>query len=130
MDINSIIRDVIMLVLVPLAGIAVRALAAYLKEKTDNANIEKYIGLAENAVSQAVEYVAQTYVDALKKAGDFSEDAQRHAFELAKERALEILGAEAIEMLNSIYGDFTVWLETAIEQRCRQLKREGANETD
>ena len=123
MDINTIIRDVIMLVLLPLVGIAVKALATYLKSKTDNATVEKYIGLAESAVAQAVEYVAQTYVDALKSEGEFSKDAQEHAFELAKEKAIEILGAEAVEMLNSIYGDFTVWIETAIEQHCREIKQ-------
>lgn len=128
MDVNTIIRDVIMLVLVPFIGIAVKALTAYLKEKTDNATVEKYIDMAQSAVVQAVEYVAQTYVDTLKKAGEFSEDAQEHAFELAKEKALEILGVDAVEMLNSIYGDFTVWIETAIEQHCRELKQVGANE--
>lgn len=129
MDWLKIIEDMVLVVLVPLIGIAVKSLVAYLQEKTDNAIIKKYIGLAENAVVQAVEYVAQTYVDALKKAGDFSEDAQIHAFELAKEKALDILGAEAVDMLNSIYGDFAIWLETAIEQHCRDLKQVNANET-
>ena len=123
MDINAIIRDVIMVVLVPLFGILVKYLAAYLQEKTDNATVNYVIRLAQNAVAQAVEFVAQTYVDALKSAGEFDEDAQKHAFELAKEKAIEILGSEAVEMLGLIYGDFIVWLETAIEQHCREIKQ-------
>ena len=128
MDINVIIRDVVMVVIVPLLGILVRYLAAYLKQNTDNQQLKKYITLAENAVAQAVEYVAQTYVDALKSAGEFTPDAQEKAFETAKQRALEILGEDAVSMLNEIYGDFNTWLETKIEQHCRALKQENSIE--
>lgn len=128
MDINVIIRDVVMVVIVPLLGILVRYLAAYLKQNTDNQQLKKYITLAENAVAQAVEYVAQTYVDALKSAGEFTPDAQEKAFETAKQRALEILGEDAVAMLNEIYGDFNTWLETKIEQHCRALKQENSIE--
>lgn len=122
MDVNSIIRDVVMLVLLPLTAIVVRALASYLKSKTNNATVQKYVDMAQATVNQAVEYVAQTYVDALKKAGTFTEDAQKQAFNEAKSKALDILGAETVELLNAVYGDFNAWLETAIEQRCRELK--------
>lgn len=128
MDINVIIRDVVMVVIVPLLGILVRYLAAYLKQNTDNQQLKKYITLAENAVAQAVEYVAQTYVDALKNTGEFTPEAQAKAFETAKQRALEILGEDAVAMLNEIYGDFNTWLETKIEQHCRALKQENIAE--
>lgn len=128
MDVNAIIRDVVMVVLIPLAGVLIKYLSAYLREQTDNKAIDKYIDLAEAAVTQAVEYVAQTYVDALKSAGEFTPDAQEKAFETAKQRALEILGEDAISMLNMIYGDFNTWIETKIEQHCRALKHESVAE--
>lgn len=122
MNWTAIIIDVVMVVLVPLIGIIVKHLSSYLQEKTDNAILEKYLKLAETAVSQAVEYVAQTYVDELKKQGQFTEDAQKQAFETAKKQALDILGESTVSILNSLLGDFNTWLETAIEQRCRELK--------
>lgn len=128
MDVNAIIRDVVMVVLIPLAGVLIKYLSAYLKGQTDNKTIEKYIELAENAVTQAVEYVAQTYVDALKNAGEFTPDAQEKAFETAKQKAIEILGEDAVSMLNVIYGDFNTWIETKIEQHCRALKHESVVE--
>lgn len=128
MNWNALIIDIVMVVLVPLFGIAVKYVAAYLKEKTDNSVLDKYVVLAEEAVTQAVEYVAQTYVDALKKAGEFDEAAQQQAFEEAKKRALDILGEEAVGMLGSIFGDFNTWLETKIEQHCRELKQNPVEE--
>ena len=129
MDVNAIIRDVVMVVLIPLAGVLIKYLSAYLKGQTDNKTIEKYINLAEAAVTQAVEYVAQTYVDALKNAGEFTPDAQEKAFETAKQRALEILGEDAVSILSVIYGDFNTWIETKIEQHCRALKLESVAES-
>lgn len=90
-----------------------------LKKKADNASARKYIDMAYEAVNKAVMATAQTFVDALKADGTFTKDKQVEAFNRAKNTAMEILGNEAINALEEIYGDFDTWINTLIEHDCR-----------
>lgn len=106
---------------------------AQLQQKLDNETLDKYMDMAADAVTQAVTYTAQTFVDSLKEQGAFTKEKQKEAFECAKNKVLEILGSTVIEALQSLYGDFDVWLTTKIEQTCREIKvckidDEGAKE--
>ena len=82
----------------------------------------KYIELATDAVEQAVTYTAQTFVDALKAEGAFTKEKQLEAFQKARDKVLEILGDTTVKALGEIYGDFDAWLDTKIEQVCRDIK--------
>lgn len=93
-----------------------------LQQQVDNETAYKYIDMACEAVAQAVTHTAQTYVDALKAEGKFSRDKQILAFEIAREKAKQILGTAALEALGEIYGDLDTWLDTKIEQVCRDIK--------
>ncbi|MBP3589225.1 MAG: hypothetical protein J6J61_01505 [Muribaculaceae bacterium] len=95
---------------------------AQLQQELDNNTASKYMTMACDAVAQAVTYTAQTFVDTLKAEGAFTKEKQLEAFEKAKDKALEILGDTAVAALGEIYGDFDVWLETKIEQVCREIK--------
>ena len=104
-------------------------LVALLRKKTDqlqqgldNDTASKYMGMACDAVTQAVTYTAQTFVDALKAEDGFTKGKQIEAFTKAKQKAKQILGAAALEALGEIYGDFDAWLDTKIEQVCRDIK--------
>lgn len=104
-------------------------LVALLRKKTDqlqqelnNAAADKYMDMACDAAAQAVTYTAQTYVDTLKAEGAFTKEKQLEAFEKAKSKTKEILGAAVVEALGEIYGDFDAWLDTKIEQVCREIK--------
>lgn len=95
---------------------------AQLQQEFDNNTANKYMNMACDAVAQAVTYTAQTFVDTLKAEGAFTKEKQLEAFKKAKDKALEILGDTAVAALGEIYGDFDVWLETKIEQVCREIK--------
>lgn len=95
---------------------------AQLQQELDNNTASKYMTMACDAVAQAVTYTAQTFVDTLKAEGAFTKEKQLEAFKKAKDKALEILGDTAVAALGEIYGDFDVWLETKIEQVCREIK--------
>lgn len=104
-------------------------LVALLRKKTDQLQQEldsetasKYMDMACDAVTQAVTYTAQTYVDALKAEDGFTKGKQTAAFEMARNKTKQILGNTALEALNEIYGDFDAWLDTKIEQVCRDIK--------
>ena len=100
-----------------------RKKTAQLQRQIDNDVTSKYIEMACDAVTQAVTYTAQTYVDTLKAEGAFTEEKQREAFFMAKTKALEILSDTSVEALYEIYGDFDAWIEAKIEQVCREIKK-------
>lgn len=99
-----------------------RKKTAQLQQELDNENASKYMNMASEAVAQAVTYTAQTFVDTLKAEGAFTKEKQLEAFNTAKDKVLEILGVTVVEALGEIYGDFDVWLDTKIEQVCREIK--------
>lgn len=93
-----------------------------IEEELDNETASKYIDLATDAVEQAVTYTAQTFVNALKAEGAFTKEKQLEAFQKARDKVLEILGDTTVAALREVYGDFDAWLETKIEQVCRETK--------
>lgn len=96
---------------------------AQIEKELDNADVSKYINMASDAVAQAVAFTAQTFVDTLKAEGAFTKEKQLEAFNTAKRKTLEILGTTAVAALGKIYGDFDEWLDTKIEQVCREIKK-------
>lgn len=118
---------------VPIVCLLITAGGAYLvalirKETTqlqkgiDNDTANKYIDMACDAVTQAVTYTAQTFVDALKAEDAFTKEKQLEAFCIAKKKVVQILGDSAVAALEEIYGDFDAWMNTRIEQVCREIK--------
>ena len=101
---------------------------ARLQKEIDNETANKYMDMAVDAVEQAVAFTAQTFVDALKSSGGFTEEKQREAFQKSKDKALKILGDTTVAALGEIYGDFDAWIDTKIEQVCRDLKRPDTGE--
>ena len=100
----------------------IRKETAQLQQQLQNDTASKYMNMACDAVEQAVEYTAQTFVDALKAEGAFSKEKQLEAFKKARDKTLVILGETAVVALGEIYGDFDAWLDTKIEQVCRKSK--------
>lgn len=100
---------------------------AKIEQEIDNDTATKYMNMACEAVTQAVTYTAQTFVDTLKSSGGFTKEKQLEAFEKAKSKTLEILGDTTVAALGEIYGDFDTWLETKIEQVCREIKLPDAD---
>ena len=98
-----------------------------IEKDLNNETASKYMDMATEAVSQAVAYTAQTFVDALKAGGGFTKEKQLEAFQKAKEKTLEILGDAAVKALGEIYGDFDAWVDTKIEQVCREIKAPAAD---
>ena len=77
---------------------------------------------AVSAVFSAVEYVNQTFVDALKEAGDFGKEAQAVALQKAKDAALETMAAGTRKWLEKSYTDLDSWLTVQIESAVKASK--------
>jgi hypothetical protein len=70
-----------------------------------------------------VEATNQTFVDELKKKGEFTEEAAAEAFKISKDKALTLLSIEAAGIITEVYGDIDVYLDTLIEATVKQLKK-------
>ena len=102
------------------------ALAQYIGVKVENATFAKYADQIAKAVSTAVIYVAQTYVDDLKKSGTFTEENQRIAMQKALEVAKKQLTQEALEFIEITYGDITEYLTSKLEAEVKIQKNAPA----
>ena len=90
--------------------------------RTDSLTTKELLAEVTEAVTTAVTYTSQTYVDALKKSDSFSKENQEEALTMAVEKAKSLLTAEAIVFLEEAYGDVTEFLKTNIEAEVRSQK--------
>ena len=94
------------------------------KELTNYAQLNKYIDSAQEAISAAVLMVSQTYVDTLKKAGEFTQEAQDEAKMRAIEIAKQMITDDCVDAIETLHGDFDVYLDAMIETLVRENKLE------
>lgn len=118
----NIIEIAITSIIVPLIAWGVKEFTGWLKSKTDNALIEKYIDFADEAVSIAVKETTQTYVDSLKKQGTFDAEAQKEAFNRTFATAKGLLTEIAVDAITLVYGDVDKWLKSKIESKVAENK--------
>ena len=86
----------------------------------EDERVKALVGEIDTAVQSAVNYVNQTFVDELKKAGTFGEDPQyaEEAFRTAYETAIETISSDAMNWISETFGDGNVrkYLEVKIEE--------------
>jgi hypothetical protein len=128
-NLNELLMTLIQAVIIPAIPILVTFLVKLLKAKAEQATIkinnelvQQYLQEAVDSVLQAVTFTSQTYVDNLKKQGKFDAEAQKIAFNTAKDIALQLLTEDAKNLITDLYGDLTVWLDTKIEQTVKEQK--------
>lgn len=96
-------------------GVVTKALWNWLKERTKNAALDKYMDRANDAVLTAVAETMQTFVTTMKKEGNWNKEAAKKAFEMSLLRAKEIMGAAILQALPEVVGDLEKWLTAKIE---------------
>lgn len=109
-------------VILPLISIAGTQLIKFINSKIKNNELAKQLTTATTIVTNAVRAVFQTYVDSLKKSGNFGKEAQIEALNKAKELTLAQLSEEVKEYITKNYGDINTWLTTQIEATINLIK--------
>ena len=112
------INDILYAVITVMVPLLVRFLYQFVSVKLADSKYTK----AVNAVYHSVDYVMQTFVDTLKKEGNFDKEAQVHAFEMAKEAALETMDAATRKWMEKAYTDLDAWLTVQIESAVKSSK--------
>jgi polyhydroxyalkanoate synthesis regulator phasin len=90
------------------------------KLKTDMQ--QKYFQMANAAVITAVAETMQTFVSELKKQGKFDAEAAKKAYDMAKLKAMQIMGVAVIQAMPEIVNDFETWLKARIEAATLETK--------
>ena len=129
--INCVLYIVLTVILPVVATYVVNLIKAKIKESdiiadaTQNENITKIIENALSDVMDAVLYINQIYVDALKSSGKFDKDAQKNAFNRAYAEALNMISEESQKVIEQVYGSFDKWLMLKIETSVNMAKRQN-----
>lgn len=122
MTLNDVLINVLYVIVTGCATALTTWLCAYISKKTKELTNNKYITGAMDAVSTAVSSVMQTYVDGIKRDGEFSIQAQKEAKEMAKQIAINLITVDGKQAITDLYGDFAEWLEHEIEYEVKAQK--------
>lgn len=122
-------KEILMELLVAVVTVAVPILTTHAVSLIGKARDEavartnsEYIREIADAVSVAVAMTSQTYVDALKKAGAFTEEAQAEAARKALDAGLAAISPATATFISRAYGDVVAYLMTRIEAEVRRQK--------
>ena len=118
----NILSVVVTAVILPLISYAGTRLISYLNSKIKDEKAKEFLSQATTVVTNAVRAVFQTYVDSLKKSGNFGAEAQLEALNKAKDIALSQLSEEVKDYIAKNYGDINNWLTTQIEATINLIK--------
>ena len=118
----NILAAVTTCIILPLISFLGIKLTQWLSTKIKDEKGQALLKKATDIVLNSVRCVFQTYVEALKKSGNFDEKSQVYAFNLAKDTALKQLSDDAKTYITENYGDLQEWLKTQIEASINLLK--------
>lgn len=91
-------------------------------KKTESSEFKETIDSTMQLILDVVSTTSQTYVDALKASGDFTAEAQLMAFNITKERVMNLLSERAVFVIQTLYGDVEEWVDVQIESAVRKTK--------
>ena len=130
MNWEQYITPIFELCIIPLLGILTKMLIEFLqtkkqevKQKTDNELAQKYIDMLTNTITSCVVATNQTYVETLKKKGEFTKDAQIEAFNKTYENVIGILSTECKIYLENTFGDLQTYITNKIEAEVQENKK-------
>lgn len=122
MDWTLVIRQTFELIIYPVLGIVgvyltylIRVKIKELQQKTEDEAAIKYLDMLNCTIADAVLATTQTYVDALKKQGQFTAEAQKIAFKKTYEAVMRVLTEDAIKYITIIVGDLDTYVTNKIE---------------
>lgn len=122
MDWLNLLADIFEVCIIPLLGVLTAYIVKYIQVKsaeitknTDNTLIDKYTGMLADTISACVLATNQTYVEELKKQGNFDVEAQKNAFNMTLDAVMNILSEDAKKYLSEAFGDLNSYIASQIE---------------
>lgn len=87
--------------------------------------LNKYIDSAQEVIRTAVLTVSQTYVDSLKKSGNFDKEAQKTAKNKAVTIVKNLMTQDVVKAIQTLHNDADIYIDNAIEEMCKLLKTQN-----
>ena len=129
---TELIQNILYILITSSGILLIKCLMAFINAKIDEIQKEKnldekeqlnkYVDMVQQIVTNVVLSVSQTLVDSLKSSGSFNEEAQQKAKEMAIDMAKQLITQEARNAIEVLYGDFDVYLDVLIEAMVKQSK--------
>ena len=125
---KEVIYSVITIMITILSGCITRIITIKMSDMTtkmkDSRKIE-FLNWVNNVIVQCVDTTTQTYIDTLKKKGNFTTDAQKEAFKMTMNNISTILSEQDMVTLGGYVGDTSAWITTSIESYIKNKKESG-----
>ena len=86
-----------------------------ISEKREHELEKKYLDMLGETITDCVIATTQTYVESLKKKGEFTIEAQKEAFNQTYTAVMNILSEEAKKYLTVAVGDLNLYITQKIE---------------
>lgn len=127
MNLNELLNSLLFALLTVAIPFVLKEFIPYIKELIKSQSIINENSILSSAledVMDAVLYVNQIYVDALKREGTFTEQAQNDAFKLAYNEAIKVMSEEAKEIISKTNESVDEWLYKQIEIAVNNAKKQ------
>lgn len=128
-DFSAVIEVIVTAVVIPLIVTLGKQLRKFIADKRydlickqSNDACIYWINSLAKLVDDAVVATNQTFVDALKSSGEFTEEKWNEAYEKTKKAVLNSLSENAISILKGAVGDLDIYLNTLIQASVKKNK--------
>ncbi|MDR1905917.1 MAG: hypothetical protein LBQ27_03240 [Clostridiales bacterium] len=118
----TIIGTIVTAAVLPLIGILGKKLIDYINNKMKSDELKSALTQASELAEKSADMIAQTYVDNLKRQGEFGVNAQITALNYALENTKNLLAPEAAALIAAQVGNLDDYLKTAIEAHIKNCK--------
>ena len=125
----TLLAQIMEVVIIPLLGVLTAYVVKLVNAKINdisakrNSDIEKkYLEMLNSTITDCVVATTQTYVESLKKQGEFDVEAQKEAFNQTYAAVMNILSEDAKEYLNEAIGDLNLYITQKIEAEVKITK--------
>lgn len=121
-EVLNIILSAVSILVTGLVSWGVGLLISWLNSKIKDQDLARHLTAVTQIVTDAVMNVFQSFVDTLKKNGNFDEVAQKEAKDRAMEIIMNQLTPELKNYIMNNYGDLQEWISNKIESVIYNLK--------
>ena len=127
MEVLMVLLKLIIMIVVPVATSVLtyffKTYVEQLIDKNVKGETAEALKRGVDIITDSVNYVQQTYVDALKKEDKFTPEAQEKALQAAKDRAIELMNGDITIAIENSYGNLDTYVTTIIESIIAQNKQ-------
>lgn len=123
-SILAIIWQIVLIVVLPVLTSVLTYAAKTFIEETKDKKVKKVLSQVTDTIINSVDTVQQTFVEDLKKNGEFTKAAQEQALEKASQMIREQLTNEVKQVIVDNYNDIEMFITSQIESYIKNgLKR-------